>query len=127
MARSLSTDQDTSDFEEGIGKISKLLIRFMLVMVPVIFIANILTKNSVIDAILFSITISIGLIPEMLPVIMTSTLAKGAVEMSKKNTIVKRLSSIQTFGQMDILCTDKTGTLTQDRIVLEKYLDVDGK
>ncbi|HUM84269.1 MAG TPA: magnesium-translocating P-type ATPase [Lachnospiraceae bacterium] len=126
MAKSLSTDKDTSDFEDGIGKISKLLIRFMLVMVPVIFIANIVTKNNILDAVLFSITISIGLIPEMLPVIMTSTLAKGAVEMSKKNTIVKRLSSIQTFGQMDILCTDKTGTLTQDTIVLEKYLDVEG-
>lgn len=126
MAKSLSTDQETSDFEDGIGRISKLLIRFMLVMVPVIFIANILTKDNILDAILFSITISIGLIPEMLPVIMTSTLAKGAVEMSRKNTIVKRLSSIQTFGQMDILCTDKTGTLTQDTIVLEKYLDVMG-
>jgi Mg2+-importing ATPase len=126
MAKSLSTDNETSDFEKGISDISKLLIRFMLVMVPIIFIANIITKNNIVDAILFSITISIGLIPEMLPVIMTSTLAKGAVEMSKKNTIVKRLSSIQTFGQMDILCTDKTGTLTEDRIVLEKYLDVEG-
>jgi Mg2+-importing ATPase len=127
MAKSLSTDKETSDFEDGIGRISRLLIRFMLVMVPVIFIANIITKNNILDAILFSITISIGLIPEMLPVIMTSTLAKGAVEMSKKNTIVKHLSSIQTFGQMDILCTDKTGTLTQDTIVLEKYLDVEGR
>jgi Mg2+-importing ATPase len=127
MAKSLSTDNETSDFENGIASISKLLIRFMLVMVPVIFFANLLTKNNTVDAILFSITISIGLIPEMLPVIMTTTLARGAVEMSKKKTIVKRLSSIQTFGEMDILCTDKTGTLTQDEIVLEKYLNVDGK
>jgi len=126
MAKSLSSNKEVSDFEEGINRISRLLIRFMLVMVPVIFVANIVTKNDMLEAILFSITISIGLIPEMLPVIMTSTLAKGAVEMSRKNTIVKRLSSIQTFGQMDILCTDKTGTLTEDRIVLEKYLDVDG-
>lgn len=99
----------------------------MFVMVPVILIVNLFTKNNVVDAVLFSITISIGLIPEMLPVIMTSTLAKGAVDMSKKETIVKRLSSIQTFGEMDVLCTDKTGTLTQDEIVLEKYLNVDGK
>ncbi|MCI2049235.1 MAG: magnesium-translocating P-type ATPase [Lachnospiraceae bacterium] len=127
MAKSLSTDNETSDFENGIAGISKLLIRFMLVMVPVIFFANLMTKSNVVDAVLFSITVSIGLIPEMLPVIMTTTLARGAVEMSKKKTIVKRLSSIQTFGQMDILCTDKTGTLTQDEIVLEKYLNVDGE
>ena len=127
MAKSLSTDNEQSDFEKEVGQISKLLIRFMFVMVPVILIVNLFTKNNVVDAVLFSITISIGLIPEMLPVIMTSTLAKGAVDMSKKETIVKRLSSIQTFGEMDVLCTDKTGTLTQDEIVLEKYLNVDGK
>ncbi len=126
MAKSLSTDNEKSDFENDIDQISKLLIRFMLVMVPIILVANIFTKSNVLDAILFSVTVSIGLIPEMLPVIMTTTLAKGAVEMSRKKTIVKRLSSIQTFGQMDVLCTDKTGTLTQDEIVLEKYLNADG-
>ena len=99
----------------------------MVVMVPVIFVANFITKGSWLDSLMFGITIAVGLMPEMLPVIMTSSLAKGAVNMSKKQTIVKRLGSIQTFGEMDILCTDKTGTLTQDEIVLEKYMDVLGR
>lgn len=126
MAKSISTYKEKSNFEEGIDKISKLLINFMLVMVPIIFITNLITKDNVIDSLLFGITIAVGLMPEMLPVIMTSTLAKGAVEMSKKKVIVKRLGSIQTFGEMDILCTDKTGTITEDKIILEKYMDVDG-
>ena len=127
MAKSLNTYQDKSSFERNINSISSLLIKFMVVMVPIIFIANFITKGSWLDSLMFGITIAVGLMPEMLPVIMTSSLAKGAVNMSKKQTIVKRLGSIQTFGEMDILCTDKTGTLTQDEIVLEKYMDVLGR
>ena len=98
----------------------------MLVMLPIILLINIFTKDNIWDSIIFAITIAVGLTPEMLPVIMASTMAKGAIQMSKKKTIVKRLSAIQTFGEMNILCTDKTGTLTEDEIVLEKYMDVSG-
>uniref|UniRef100_UPI000362EBCD HAD-IC family P-type ATPase n=1 Tax=Ruminococcus flavefaciens TaxID=1265 RepID=UPI000362EBCD len=127
MAKSLNTYQDKSSFERNINSISKLLIKFMIVMVPIIFIANFITKGSWLDSLMFGITIAVGLMPEMLPVIMTSSLAKGTINMSRKQTIVKRLGAIQTFGEMDVLCTDKTGTLTQDEIVLEKYMDVLGR
>ena len=127
MAKSLNTYKDKSSFEENLNSISRLLISFMAVMVPIIFIANFITKGNWLDSLMFGITIAVGIMPEMLPVIMTSSLAKGAVSMSKKQTIVKRLSSIQTFGEMDVFCTDKTGTLTQDEIVLEKYMDVLGR
>jgi len=127
MAKSITAHSTKSSFEKGVDSVSKLLINFMLVMVPIIFFANIITKGDFISSLLFAITIAVGLTPEMLPVIMTSTLAKGAIEMSKKETIVKRLGSIQTFGEMDILCTDKTGTLTEDEIILEKYMDAEGK
>ena len=127
MAKSLSTDKAKTSFEQNIDSISKLLIRFMIIMIPIIFIVNLYTKSNWLESLMFGITIAVGLLPEMLPVIMTSSLAKGAVMMSKKKTIIKRLSSIQTFGEMDILCTDKTGTLTEDKIILEKYLNVEGK
>ncbi|MBQ6594850.1 MAG: magnesium-translocating P-type ATPase [Clostridia bacterium] len=127
MAQSLNTYQDKSSFEKNLDSISRLLIGFMIVLVPVIFIANLITKGNWLESLMFGITIAVGIMPEMLPVIMTSSLAKGAVNMSRKQTIVKRLGSIQTFGEMDILCTDKTGTLTQDEIVLEKYMDVLGR
>lgn len=126
MAKSLYSVNEKNSFEKGIDSVSKLLIKFMVIMLPIILVINLLTKGDVWNSLIFAITIAVGLTPEMLPVIMTSTLAKGAVEMSKKKTIVKRLSSIQTFGEMNILCTDKTGTLTEDEIVLEKYMDVSG-
>ena len=126
MAKSLYTSSDKSSFEKGVDSVSLLLIKFMLIMVPIIFLVNIFTKNNWVESLLFGITIAVGLTPEMLPVIMTSTLAKGAVAMSKKKTIVKRLGTIQTFGEMDILCTDKTGTLTEDEIILERYMDAEG-
>jgi len=126
MAKAMNSINNKNSFEDGVDNISKLLIKLMLVMVPIILVINIYTKNDFLSSIIFAITIAVGLTPEMLPVIMTSTLAKGAVEMSKKKTIVKRLSAIQTFGQMNILCTDKTGTLTEDEVVLEKYMDVYG-
>ena len=126
MAKSLYSVNEKNSFEKGVDSISKLLIKFMVVMLPIILVINLFTKNDWWSSLIFAITIAVGLTPEMLPVIMTSTLAKGAVEMSKKKTIVKRLSSIQTFGEMNILCTDKTGTLTEDEIILEKYMDVNG-
>ena len=127
MAKSLYTVSDKNTFEKGIDDITKILIRFMIILVPIVLFINIFTTHSIISSLIFAITIAVGLTPEMLPVITTSTLAKGAVEMSKKKTIVKRLSSIQTFGQMNILCTDKTGTLTEDKVILEKYMDATGK
>ena len=127
MAKSLYSVKEKNSFEEGIDSISKLLIKFMFIMIPIILIVNIISKGNILESLIFAITIAVGLMPEMLPVIMTSTLAKGAVEMSKKKTIVKRMGSIQTFGEMNILCTDKTGTLTEDEIILEKYMDVNGK
>ena len=127
MAKSLYTVKEKNSFEEGVDSVSKLLIRFMVIMLPIILGINLLNKGDWWSSLIFAITIAVGLTPEMLPVIMTSTMAKGAVDMSKKKTIVKRLNSIQTFGEMNILCTDKTGTLTEDEIVLEKYMDVVGK
>ena len=127
MAKSLNSFEEKSAFEKNLDSVSKLLIRFMLVTVPVIFIANFLTKGSWLQSLMFGITIAVGIMPEMLPVIMNSSLARGAINMSKKKTIVKRLGAIQTFGEMDVFCTDKTGTLTQDEIILEKYMDVLGR
>lgn len=127
MAESLSGNRAKNSFERGVDSVSRLLIRFMLIMVPVIFLVNGFTKHDWSQALLFAVTMAVGLTPEMLPMIMTSTLARGAVSMAKHKTIVKVPSTIQTFGEMDILCTDKTGTLTEDRIVLEKYMDVRGR
>lgn len=127
MAKSLNSFEEKSAFEKNLDSVSKLLIRFMLVTVPVIFIANFLTKGSWLQSLMFGITIAVGIMPEMLPVIMNSSLARGAINMSRKKTIVKRLGAIQTFGEMDVFCTDKTGTLTQDEIILEKYMDVLGR
>ena len=127
MAKSIYSVNEKNSFETGIDAVSKLIIKFIAVMIPIILIINLITKSNWLDSLLFAVTIAVGLTPEMLPVIMTSSLAKGAVEMSKKKTIVKRLAAIQTFGEMNILCTDKTGTLTEDEIVLEKYMDLTGK
>ncbi|WMC92860.1 magnesium-translocating P-type ATPase [Kineothrix sp. MB12-C1] len=127
MAESLSGDRAKNSFERGVDSVSRLLIRLMIIMVPVVLLINGFTKGDWSSAILFAITIAVGLTPEMLPVIMTSTLAKGAVSMSKHQVIVKTLGAIQTFGEMDILCTDKTGTLTEDRIVLERYMNASGE
>ncbi|MGL5435386.1 MAG: magnesium-translocating P-type ATPase [Lachnospiraceae bacterium] len=127
MARTLSGDRAKNSFERGVESVSSMLIRLMLVMVPVVFVINGITKQDWVSALLFAITVAVGLTPEMLPMIMASTLAKGAVSMSKHQVIVKTLGAIQTFGEMDILCTDKTGTLTEDKIILEKYLNVLGE
>lgn len=126
ISKSIVGEPPETSFDKGINKVSFLLIRFMLVMVPLIFLINGLLKGDWGEALLFAIAVAVGLTPEMLPMIVTANLAKGAVNMSKHKVIVKRLNSIQNIGAMNILCTDKTGTLTMDKIVLEKHLNVDG-
>lgn len=126
VAHTITTGKPKSAFQLGIESISKLLIRFMLVLTPIVFILN-AWKHSPITAFTFAVAIAICITPLLLPVILSSSLSKGAVKMSKKKTIVKKLDSIQNFGAMNILCTDKTGTLTKDKIVLEKYLDINGQ
>ena len=123
----VSQEYTETSFQKGINKVSVMLIYFMLVMVPIVLLINGFTKHDWLQAALFSLSIAVGLTPEMLPMIVTSTLAKGAVFMSRKKVIVKRLDAIQNFGAMDILCTDKTGTLTQDKICLEKHTDIFGE
>ncbi len=108
-----------TSFDKGINRFTWLMIRFMLVMVPLVFLINGITKGDWLEALLFAVAVAVGLTPEMLPMIVTVNLAKGAMAMSRKKVIVKRLNAIQNFGAMDILCTDKTGTLTQDKIILE--------
>ena len=127
MASSLSGEAVQTSFSKGVNSVSWVLIRFMMVMVPFVFLINGATKGDWLEAGLFAISIAVGLTPEMLPMIVTTCLAKGAVAMSKKRTIVKNLNSIQNFGAMDVLCTDKTGTLTQDEVVLEYYWNVAGE
>ncbi len=125
VADTITDIKPKTSFQKGIQSISKLLIRFMLVLIPITFLLN-AVKHGTLTAFTFAVAIAIGITPLLLPVILSSSLAKGATRMSKKKTIVKRLDSIQSFGAMNILCTDKTGTLTEDKIVLEKYLDIKG-
>ncbi len=120
-------ESEQNAFQKGISRVSMLLIRFMLVMAPIVLIINGYTKGDWWEAALFALSVAVGLTPEMLPMIVTSTLARGAVKLSKQKVIVKHLDAIQNFGAMDILCTDKTGTLTQDKIVLENHTDISGK
>ena len=127
MAAGVAGEAVETSFTRGVNAVSWVLIRFMLVMVPIVFFVNGITKGNWLDAFLFGISVAVGLTPEMLPMIVTTCLAKGAVSMSKEKVIVKNLNSIQNFGAIDILCTDKTGTLTQDKVVLEYPLDVLGR
>lgn len=126
IARSIAGHRAATAFDKGIARVSMLLIRFMLIMVPFVFVVNGITKGDWLDAFIFAVTVAVGLTPEMLPMIVTANLSKGAVSMSRKKVIVKDLNAIQNFGAMNILCTDKTGTLTCDQIVLEKYINADG-
>lgn len=126
MAKMLNEKPTKTSFEKGINSVSWLLIRFMLVMVPIVLFINGFTKGDWFQAFMFAISVAVGLTPEMLPMIVTTNLAKGAITMSKKKVIVKNLNAIQNFGSIDILCTDKTGTLTQDKVVLEHYLNIHG-
>ncbi|WP_296258780.1 MULTISPECIES: magnesium-translocating P-type ATPase [unclassified Pseudomonas] len=121
-----ATDRAPTSFQAGVNKVSWLLIRFMFVMAPLVLFINGFTKGDWMEALLFALSIAVGLTPEMLPMIVTSTLAKGAVFLSRKKVIVKRLDAIQNFGAMDVLCTDKTGTLTQDKIFLARHVDAWG-
>ena len=125
IANTITAGKDKTAFQKGIENISRLLIKFMLFMIPLVFIINV-EKHEFITAFTFAVAIAICITPLLLPVILSSSLSKGAIRMSKKKTIVKKLDSIQNFGAMNILCTDKTGTLTEDKIVLERYLDING-
>jgi len=127
LAKGLVGRRAPTAFDVGVNKVSWLFIRFIAVMVPLVFLINGLTKGNWLEAFLFGVAVAVGLTPGMLPMIVTTNLAKGAVTMSRRKTIVKRLNAIQNFGAMDVLCTDKTGTLTQDRIVLERHVNVVGE
>lgn len=126
MAKSISVEKVVTGFDRGVNAVSWVLIRFMMCMVPVVFVINGLTKGNWLEAFLFALAVAVGLTPEMLPMIVTTNLAKGSVRMARKKSIVKSLNAIQNFGAMDILCTDKTGTLTQNKVVLAHHLDVYG-
>lgn len=126
IANTVTSGKEKTAFQKGIESISKLLIRIMIFMIPIVFLINV-EKHDIILAFTFAVAIAICITPLLLPVILSSSLSKGAVRMSKKKTIVKKLESIQNFGAMNIFCTDKTGTLTEDKIVLEKYLNVNGE
>ncbi len=126
LAKDLSGKPPKTAFDKGLDSVSWLLIRFMMVMAPVVFVVNGLTKGGWLEALLFAVSIAVGLTPQMLPMIVTTCLAKGAVAMSREKVIIKNLNAIQNLGAMDILCTDKTGTLTKDKVVLEYHLDIHG-
>jgi P-type Mg2+ transporter len=124
LAKAILGHRSLTSFDKGINRVTWVLIRFILVMVPVIFLINSFVKETWHEAFMFSIAVAVGLTPEMLPMVVTANLARGAVAMARHKVIVKRLNAIQNFGAMDILCTDKTGTLTQDKVILEQHLDV---
>jgi Mg2+-importing ATPase len=126
LAHTLSGERVQTSFDRGISSVSWLLIRFMAVMVPVVFLINGFDKHDWLEAFMFGLSVAVGLTPEMLPLIVTANLGKGALAMSKRKVVVKRLNAIQNFGAMDVLCTDKTGTLTLDKIVLERHVDLNG-
>jgi P-type Mg2+ transporter len=126
LATSITGARQSTSFDKGINRFTWLMIRFMMVMVPAVFVINGFSKHDWLEAFLFALAVAVGLTPEMLPMIVTVNLSKGALSMSKKKVIVKRLNSIQNFGAMDVLCTDKTGTITEGKIILEKHLDVRG-
>lgn len=126
LAQSITGERAPTSFDRGVNKVSWVLIYFMLVMVPLVFILNGFTKGNWHEAFFFALAVAVGLTPEMLPLVVTTNLAKGALNMSKQKVIVKKLNAIQNFGAMDILCTDKTGTITENRVVLVRYLDPKG-
>ncbi len=126
IARNLNKEPVVTSFEKGVNAVSWVIIKYMLIMVPIVFLLNGVTKGDWLSALLFAISVAVGLTPEMLPMIVTTSLAKGALAMSKEKVIIKNLNSIQNLGAIDILCTDKTGTLTEDKIVLQYHLNIDG-
>ncbi|MGN6706581.1 MAG: magnesium-translocating P-type ATPase [Rhodanobacter sp.] len=127
LAHTLASHRAETSFDRGVKSVSWLLIRFMAVMVPIVFLIQGFGKGVWLEAFLFAMSVAVGLTPEMLPLIVTANLAKGALAMSRRKVVVKQLNAIQNFGAMDVLCTDKTGTLTLDKIVLEQHLDLDGE
>jgi len=127
LATSLAGRRPLTSFDRGVNSVTWVLIRFMVVMVPIVFLLNGLVKHDWHDAFLFSLAVAVGLTPEMLPMVVTANLARGAVAMAREKVIVKRLNAIQNLGAMDVLCTDKTGTLTQDRVILERHRDLEGR
>src|SRR6202521_3727228 len=127
MAKAIVAARPLTSFDKGISRVSWMLIRFLLVMTPLVFLINGITKGDWLEALLFAVSVAVGLTPEMLPMIVTTNLAKGAMAMARRKTIVKRLNAIQNFGAMDILCTDKTGTLTQNKVILVRHLDIHGR
>ncbi|MGN8820600.1 magnesium-translocating P-type ATPase [Atopobiaceae bacterium HCP3S3_A4] len=127
MARGLDEGRTKTAYDEGIADTSRLLLRFMLVMAPLVFAICGLTKGDWLQALLFALSVAVGLTPEMLPMIVTTCLAKGARDLAEHEVIVKRLDAVQNLGAVDVLCTDKTGTLTEDHVILERHLDLDGK
>jgi Mg2+-importing ATPase len=126
LAASIVGQRELTSFDKGVNKFTWLMIRFIAVMVPAVFLINGLSKHNWLDAFLFAMAVAVGLTPEMLPMIVTVNLSKGALAMARKKVIVKRLNAIQNLGGIDVLCTDKTGTLTQGKIVLEKHVDAQG-
>ncbi len=126
VAKAITGARPMTSFDKGISRVSWTLIRFLMVMTPLVFLINALTKGDWLESLLFSVSVAVGLTPEMLPMVVTANLAKGAVAMARRKSIVKRLNAIQNFGAMDILCTDKTGTLTQNKVILERHLDIHG-
>lgn len=127
LAATIAGERPLTSFDRGINRFAWLMIRFIAVMAPLVFLINGLTKGDWVQALLFATAVAVGLTPEMLPMIVTVNLAKGALAMSRRKVIVKRLNAIQNFGAMDVLCTDKTGTLTQDRVILQRAMDVNGE
>ena len=127
LAKTVSGRRVRTSFDKGVNGVTLLLLRFMLIMAPLVFLINGIFKRNWVEAFTFGLSVAVGLAPEMLPVIITANLAKGAIVMSEKKVIVKNIDAIQDFGSMNILCTDKTGTLTQDKIVLQRHLDPYGQ
>jgi len=127
LAGSMIGRRHQTSFEKGVNRFTWMMIRFMLVMVPLVFLINGFTKHNWTEAFIFAMSVAVGLTPEMLPMIVTVNLSKGALAMSRKKVIVKRLNSIQNFGAMDVLCTDKTGTLTQDKVIMKRCVDLRGE
>ena len=127
VAKDIAGARPLTSFDKGISRVSWMLVRFLMVMTPLVFLINGISKGDWLESLLFAVSVAVGLTPEMLPMIVTTNLAKGAVVMARHKAIVKRLNAIQNFGAMDILCTDKTGTLTQNKVILERHLDVHGK
>ena len=126
LAAKIAGRRKLTSFDKGVNRFTWLMIQFMIVMAPAVFLINGVTKHDWLEALLFAVAVAVGLTPEMLPMIVTVNLAKGALAMSKKRVIVKRPNAIQNFGAMDVLCADKTGTLTQDRVTLKRHLDIRG-